>query len=70
MGKTRLLGLLSDLAGDAEASVRHALAAGDIDLAAARAELAVPALLRERREAVICRWVEAVPAGRGQPPSR
>ena len=51
-----------DRAGDAEAAVRHALAAGDVDLAAARAELAVPALLRERREAVICRWVDVLPA--------
>ncbi|MFL6167859.1 MAG: LuxR C-terminal-related transcriptional regulator [Ornithinibacter sp.] len=51
-----------DQAGDAEAAVRHALAAGDVDLAAARAELAVPALLRERREAVIRGWVQALPA--------
>jgi LuxR family maltose regulon positive regulatory protein len=51
-----------DRAGDVEAAVRHALAAGDVDLAAARAELAVPALLRERREAVICRWVDLLPA--------
>ena len=51
-----------DRAGDAEAAVRHALAAGDVALAAARAELAIPTLLRERREAVICRWVDAFPA--------
>ena len=51
-----------DRAGDAEAAVRYALAAGDVDLAAARAELAIPTLLRERREAVICRWVDAFPA--------
>ncbi len=51
-----------DQAGDAEAAVRHALAAGDVDLAAARAELAVPDLLRERREAVICRWADLLPA--------
>ena len=50
-----------DRAGDAEAAVRHALAAGDVDLAAARAEAAVPALLRERRESVICRWVDLLP---------
>ena len=49
-------------AGHPEAAFRHALAAGDVDLAANRAELAVPALLRERREAVICRWVDALPA--------
>jgi len=51
-----------DRAGDADAAVRHALAAGDVDLAAARAELAVPVLLRERREAVICRWLDLLPA--------
>ncbi len=50
-----------DGVGNADAAVRHALAADDVDLAADRAELAVPALLRERREAVICRWVELLP---------
>ena len=40
-----------DQAGDPEAAVRHALAAGDVDLAADRVELAIPELLRERREA-------------------
>jgi len=51
-----------DQAGDPEASVRHALAAGDVGLAAARAELAVPGLNRERREAVIRRWIDEFPA--------
>ena len=51
-----------DHTGDPEAAVRHALAAGDVDLAAARAEIAIRPLLRERREAVICRWVEDLPA--------
>ncbi|MEO7059531.1 MAG: LuxR C-terminal-related transcriptional regulator [Lapillicoccus sp.] len=51
-----------DEVGDADAAVRHALAADDVDLAADRAELAIPALLRERREAVICRWVELLPS--------
>jgi LuxR family maltose regulon positive regulatory protein len=51
-----------DLAGDAESAVRHALAAGDVDLAAGRAELAVPTLLRERRESVIRGWVDLLPA--------
>ena len=51
-----------DQAGDPEASVRHALAAGDVGLAAARAELAVPGLNRERREAVIRRWIAELPA--------
>ncbi len=51
-----------DDAGEPEPAVRHALAAGDVDLAAARAETAIPSLLRERREAVVCRWVEEFPA--------
>ncbi len=51
-----------DEAGDPEAAVRHALAAGDVDLAAARAEIAIPLLLRERREAVVCHWVTELPA--------
>ena len=51
-----------DRAGDPEASVRHALAAGDVGLAAARAELAVPGLNRERRESVIRRWIDDFPA--------
>ncbi|HEX6150680.1 MAG TPA: helix-turn-helix transcriptional regulator, partial [Nocardioides sp.] len=50
-----------DQAGDPEAAVRHALAAGDVDLAAALAESAIRPLLRERREAVIGRWVEELP---------
>jgi ATP/maltotriose-dependent transcriptional regulator MalT len=51
-----------DIAGDPESAVRHALAAGDVDLAAAQIELALPPMLRERREAVICRWIEELPA--------
>lgn len=51
-----------DEAGDPEQAVRHALAAGDVDLAAARVEAAIPLLLRERREAVVCHWVEELPA--------
>ena len=49
-------------AGDHEAAVRHALAAGDLDLAAARIELAIPRLRRERREMVTLHWVDALPA--------
>ena len=48
--------------GDAEAAVAHAVAAGDVDRAASLAEKAIPTLLRERREAVICGWIEALPA--------
>lgn len=51
-----------DQAGDPEASVRHALAAGDIGLAAARAELAVAGLNRERRESVVRGWIDEFPA--------
>ena len=51
-----------DQAGDPEASVRHALAADDVGLAAARAELAVPGLNRERREAVVRHWIDEFPA--------
>lgn len=51
-----------DRAGDPESAVRHALAAGDVDLAAAQVEVALPAMRRERREAVICRWVDQLPA--------
>ena len=50
-----------DRAGDADGAVRHALGVGDVGLAASRAELAVPALLRERRESVIRRWVDLLP---------
>lgn len=51
-----------DRAGDPEAAVRHALAAGDVALAAAQAEVAIRPLLRERREGIICRWVDQLPA--------
>ena len=51
-----------DRAGDPEHAVRHALAAGDVDLAAAQVEMALPTMRRERREAVICRWVDQLPA--------
>ena len=51
-----------DQAGDPESAVRHALAAGDVALAADRVELAMPGLRRERREAVIRRWIDELPA--------
>ena len=47
--------------GDPEAAVRHALAAGDVDLAADLVELAIPELRRRRREAVIRRWIDDLP---------
>jgi LuxR family maltose regulon positive regulatory protein len=51
-----------DSAGEPDAAVRHALAAGDVDLAADRVELGIPAMLRERREDVVCRWVDQLPS--------
>ncbi|SES48990.1 LuxR family transcriptional regulator, maltose regulon positive regulatory protein [Pedococcus cremeus] len=43
-------------------AVRHALSAGDPARAAALMETAMPRLLRDRQEATIVRWVDAVPA--------
>jgi ATP/maltotriose-dependent transcriptional regulator MalT len=48
--------------GEPEAAVRHALAGGDLVLAAERMELAIPALLQDRREAVVRRWARDLPA--------
>jgi LuxR family transcriptional regulator, maltose regulon positive regulatory protein len=50
-----------DEAGDPVRAVRHALAAGDIDRAADLAELAMPALQRDRQEATIAAWLEVIP---------
>lgn len=49
-------------ADDVVPAVRHALAGGDIDRAADLVELAIPALGRERREFVIRRWMDDLPA--------
>jgi LuxR family maltose regulon positive regulatory protein len=43
-------------------AVRHALSAGDHARAAAIMERAIPSLLRDRQEATIASWVDAVPA--------
>jgi LuxR family maltose regulon positive regulatory protein len=51
-----------DRSGHPEAAVRHALAAGDTVLAADLVELAIPSMLRERRESVVRRWVGQLPA--------
>jgi LuxR family maltose regulon positive regulatory protein len=48
--------------GDAADAVRHALAAHDLDRAAALMEFAIPMVARERREAEFGRWVLALPA--------
>lgn len=58
----RRAGAWFDEAGQPEAAVRHALAAGDLDSAADRVELAIPTLRRARREDVIRRWVDQLPA--------
>jgi LuxR family transcriptional regulator, maltose regulon positive regulatory protein len=48
-------------AAEPEAAVRHALAAGDLTLAADRVEVAIRPMLRERREGVVRRWVDQLP---------
>ena len=50
-----------DETGDPIPAVRHAVAAGDIDRAADLAELAVPALQRDRQEATIAAWLAVIP---------
>jgi LuxR family maltose regulon positive regulatory protein len=48
-------------AGDTAAAIEHALAAGDADRAAGLVEAAIPATTKERREAQLRRWLEALP---------
>ena len=48
-------------AGDMEAAVRHAFAAGDVDRAADLIEVATPELRRQRAEGVLRSWVPMVP---------
>jgi LuxR family transcriptional regulator, maltose regulon positive regulatory protein len=50
-----------DDAGQPVPAVRHALAAGDGERAAALAQSALPALQRDRQEAVIRGWIGAIP---------
>ena len=45
----------------AEEAVRHALAARDFDRAVYLMEMAVPAIRRERREALLLGWLKALP---------
>jgi LuxR family maltose regulon positive regulatory protein len=47
--------------GQPVAAVGHALAAGDPSRAAALMETAIPGLLRDRQEATIVGWVDAIP---------
>ncbi len=48
-------------AGDTDASVRHAVAAGDLARAADLVEIAAPALRRQRNEGVIRGWIGVIP---------
>jgi LuxR family transcriptional regulator, maltose regulon positive regulatory protein len=50
-----------DRSGDPQAAVRHALASGDTDRAAAIVELAIPDLRRRRAEVVTRRWIDDLP---------
>ena len=50
-----------DAAGEPVAAVRHALAAGDAGAAADLVERALPDLQRNRQEATIRRWIDAIP---------
>ena len=47
--------------GEPAPAVRHALAAGDLERAAGLVELAIPTLRRNRQEATIRGWLDAIP---------
>ncbi|HJU01721.1 MAG TPA: helix-turn-helix transcriptional regulator, partial [Actinomycetes bacterium] len=47
--------------GEPAPAIRHALAAGDVERAAALVELAIPELRRNRQEATIRGWLDAIP---------
>ena len=47
--------------GDTTVAIEHALAAGDSDRAAGLVESVIPALTKQRREAQLRRWMEALP---------
>ncbi|HEX2808761.1 MAG TPA: hypothetical protein VHN80_21570, partial [Kineosporiaceae bacterium] len=47
--------------GQPSPAIRHALAAPDVERAAGLVELAIPALRRDRQEATIRRWLDALP---------
>jgi LuxR family maltose regulon positive regulatory protein len=48
-------------AGDTTVAIEHALAAGDSDRAAGLVESVIPVLTKQRREAQLRRWMEALP---------
>jgi len=47
--------------GDAAEAIRHALAGGDFERAADLVELAIPGVVRQRQEATLRGWLEALP---------
>ncbi len=47
--------------GERSEAIRHALAAEDFERAADLVELAIPALRRDRQDATLRRWLEAIP---------
>jgi LuxR family maltose regulon positive regulatory protein len=47
--------------GDPSAAIQHALAAGDFARAASLAELALPAIRRDRQDATLREWAHAIP---------
>jgi LuxR family maltose regulon positive regulatory protein len=49
------------VAGEPVPAVRHALTAGDLEHAADLVEVAIPALLRDRQEATVRRWLDDIP---------
>jgi LuxR family maltose regulon positive regulatory protein len=52
-----------DRNGQPSPAIRHAVAAGDTERAADLVELAIPELQRNRQEATIRGWLDAIPAG-------
>jgi LuxR family maltose regulon positive regulatory protein len=51
-----------DRAGEPTPAIRHALAGGDVERAADLVELAIAGQRRERREATVLVWLDALPA--------
>ncbi len=48
-------------AGDTAEAIRHAMAGGDLGRGADLVELAIPAMVRQRQEATLRGWLEALP---------
>jgi LuxR family transcriptional regulator, maltose regulon positive regulatory protein len=57
----RRAGVWFEAAGDTAQAVNHALAGGDLGRAADLMELAMPVMMRERREAELAVWVRSLP---------